>query len=179
VQGFNFVIPVAAVREFLAGTTVALDEPSRFNTAWHAGLAEFFAGRHSRATQHLAEAGRLLPGLPDVQRIAAENAVLLEVQPLLPWRQVGAGLVTASLAGYGVLLGWRWQRNRYRISPYEVARLLDGTDPPAILDAREPGAYAHSPVRIPRSRRVTLEELAAGGTRPDVEPDRLIVAYCT
>ena len=53
VQGFNFVIPGAAVREFLSGTTVALDETSRFNTAWHAGLSAFFAGRYSRAAPTL------------------------------------------------------------------------------------------------------------------------------
>jgi S1-C subfamily serine protease len=179
VQGFNFVIPSAAVKDFLGGTTVALDEPSRFNNAWHAGLGDFFLGRHSRAARHLAEANRLLPELPDVLRITAENAEGVKTQPLLPWGQVGAGLVVASLAGYGVLLARRWQRNRYRISPSEVARLLEGNDPPAILDVREPTAYERSPVRIPRSVRVTVQDLADGGKRPDVDRARLIVAYCT
>ena len=56
-----------------------------------------------------------------------------------------------SLAAYGGLLGLRWRRNRFRVSPSEVARLLEGTDPPAILDVRETTAYEQSPVRIPRS----------------------------
>ena len=59
VQGFNFIIPAAAVRQFLDGTTVALDESSRFNTAWQAGLRAFFNGQYSRATAYLAEANRL------------------------------------------------------------------------------------------------------------------------
>ena len=179
VQGFNFVIPAAGVKEFLSDTTVALDEPSRFNAAWHAGLADFFAGSHSRATRQLAEANRLLPELPDVLRITAENAVRLKTQPLLPWDRVGALLVAGSVAGYGLLLGRRWRRNRFRISPSEVARLLAGNEPPAILDVREPTAYERSPVRIPRSLRVTVQDLAGGGKRPEVDRGRLVVAYCT
>jgi S1-C subfamily serine protease len=179
VQGFNFVIPVAAVTEFLRGTTVAYDEPSRFNMAWYAGLADFFDGRHSRAMPRLAEADRLLPGLPDVMRIGAENAVLVKTQPLLPWGRVGAVLVALSLAGYGLLLGQRWRRNRFRISPSEVARLLEGNEPPAILDVREPTAYERSTVRIPRSVRVTAQHLSARDKLPEMDPARLVVAYCT
>ena len=179
VQGFNFVIPVAVVKEFLSGTTVALDETSRFNQAWHAGLIEFFAGRYSRASRHLAEANRLLPDLPDVLRLTTENTERVKTQPLLPWGQLGAGLVAASLVGYGLLLGRRWQRNRFRISPSEVARLLDGNEPPAILDVRESTAYERSPVRIPRSVRVSVQDLSDGGKRPDVDRARLVVAYCT
>ncbi|HEU4371117.1 MAG TPA: trypsin-like peptidase domain-containing protein [Methylomirabilota bacterium] len=179
VQGFNFVIPAAVVREFLSGTTVELDEPSRFNAAWQAGLGEYFAGHYSRATRHLTEANRLLPELPDVLRISAENAARAKTQPLLPWGRVGGALVAGSLAGYGLLLGIRWRRNRFRISPSEVARLLEGNEPPAILDVREPTAYERSPVRIPRSVRVTVQDLDAGGKRPDVARGRLVVAYCT
>jgi S1-C subfamily serine protease len=179
VQGFNFVIPGAAVRDFLSGTTVALDETSRFNTAWHGGLRAFFAGRYSRAAPLFVEANRLLPEMTDVQRIMAENATGAKIQPLLPWETVGGTLVILSLAAYGSLLGLRWRRNRFRVSPSEVARLLEGTDPPAILDVRESTAYEQSPVRIPRSLRVTARDLAEGGALPEVDRDRLVVAYCT
>jgi hypothetical protein len=179
VQGFNFVIPVAAVREFLTGTTVALDETSRFDVAWHRGLREFFSGRYSRATGPIAEANRLLPDLPDVLRVTADNAAGVKTQPLLPWGPVGAGLVAIGLLGYGALLARRWQRNRFRISPSEVARLLESNDPPALVDVREVSAYEHSPVRIPRSVRLTVQELTSGGKRPDIDPARMVVAYCT
>jgi serine protease Do len=179
VQGFNFIIPVAAIRDFLSGTTVALDETSRFNAAWATGLSAFFAGRYSRAAPFLVEANRLLPELPDVDRIGLENAARLKTQPLLPWGQVGGAFVVLSLAGYAILLGLRWRRNRFRISPSEVARLLEGTAPPAILDVREATAYERSPVRIPRSLRVTIADLSNGGKGPDVDRDRMIVAYCT
>jgi S1-C subfamily serine protease len=179
VQGFNFIIPVAALRNFLSGTTVALDETSRFNVAWHAGLSAFFAGHYSRAAPAFSEANRLLPEMPDVQRITAENTTRVKTQPLLPWGGVGAGLVAASVAGYALLLGLRWRRNRFRISPSEVARLLEGTDPPAILDVREASAYERSPVRIPRSLRMSIQEISDGGKGPDVSRARMIVAYCT
>jgi Trypsin-like peptidase domain len=179
VQGFNFVIPAAAVRDFVSGTTVALDETSRFNEAWHEGLANFFAGRYSRAARPLAEANRRLPELPDVLRITGEAAERAKTQPLLPWNQVGAALVLASIGGYGVLLWRRRQRNAFRISPSEVARLMEGNEPPAILDVREKSAYDRSPVRIPRSLRVIPDQLGDNGKRPDVDQKRLIVAYCT
>jgi S1-C subfamily serine protease len=178
VQGFNFVIPVAAVKEFLSGTTVALDEASRFNAAWQAGLSAFFDGRHSRAAPLFVEANRLVPGLPDVQRISSENAVRAKAQPLLPWAQVGGAFVVVSLVGYATLFAARWRRNRFRISPSEVARLLEGPEPPAILDVRESSAYERSPVRIPRSLRIEADA-SEEGTRPDVDLARMIVAYCT
>jgi S1-C subfamily serine protease len=178
VQGFNFVIPVAAVKEFLSGTTVALDETSRFTMAWNAGLSAFFAGRYSAAAPYLAEANRRVPELPDVQRISAENAARVKTQPLLPWTRVGLGLVVVSGAAYAALLAVRWRRGRFRISSSEVARLLEGTDPPALLDVREASAYERSPVRIPRSLRLTVQDMSEG-KRPDVDPARMVVAYCT
>jgi S1-C subfamily serine protease len=179
VQGFNFVIPSAAVRDFLSGTTVALDETSRFNAAWHAALADFFAKRYSRALASLAEANRRLPELPDVLRITTEAKERAKSQPLLPWGQVGFALVLAAFGGYALLLWRRWRRNAFRISPSEVARLLEGSDPPAIFDVREATAYERSPMRIPRSLRVTIADLENGGKRPDVDFKRLVVAYCT
>jgi S1-C subfamily serine protease len=179
VQGFNFVIPAAAVREFLSDTTVGLDEASRFNIAWHGGLSAFFAGHYSRAAPYLVEANRLLPEVPDVQRISAENAERVKTQPLLPWGRVGAALVAASIACYAALLVVRWRRNRFRISPSEVARLLEGTDPPAILDVREATAYERSPVRIPRSVRISVQDISEGRNGPEVDRARMIVAYCT
>src|SRR2546422_2750830 len=88
VQGFNFVIPSAAVREFLKGTGVPLEEPSRFNAAWHAGLRAYFSGDYSRAEKYFAEANRLVPELPDVRRITAE-AKNPPPKPF-PWATVAA-----------------------------------------------------------------------------------------
>jgi S1-C subfamily serine protease len=178
VQGFNFVIPSAAVREFLEGTPATLDEPSRFNAAWHAGLSEHFAGNYSRAERHLAEANRLVPDLPDVKRVAAENAERAKSEPWLPWGRVGAALVILGLAGYGAVLWRRRQRNQFRIRPSEVAQLLEGAEAPLLLDVRADSAYDASPVRIPRSLRIAPSQLDGDAALP-IDRTRAVVAYCT
>src|SRR6266404_6286382 len=42
VQGFNFVIPSAAVTDFVKGTAVKVNAGSKFNDAWFAGLSALF-----------------------------------------------------------------------------------------------------------------------------------------
>lgn len=176
VQGFNFVIPSAAVLEFVKGTEVVLGEKSRFNEAWHAGLGDFFAGRYARALGHFAEANRLLPELPDVRRMTAEA----ENPPPtpFPWATVAVVVAAASLAVYGARLGLYWRRNRFRIRPSEVAQLLEGPERPLILDVRDPATYEKSPVRIPDSKHLTPQDLAAGAGLA-IDPKRTVVAYCT
>ncbi len=177
VQGFNFIIPSAAVAKFLEGTPIPRDEASRFNAAWYTGLQSYFLGNHRGARRHLAEANRLLPELPDVRRVVADNDSRLARQPWLPWRQVAVAMLVVSAAGYAVLIAQRWQRNRFRISPSEVAQLIDSAEPPVILDVRETAAYAKSPVKIARSLHVPLD-----GVQPERLPAdlaRTVVAYCT
>lgn len=178
VQGFNFVIPTAAVRDFLAGTGVRTGQRSRFDEAWRAGLGRFFAGDYGGALARLAEADRLLPGLRDVRRLMGE-AKNPPPRPF-PWATVAGAVAALSLVGWGALLGLRWQRNRYRIRPSEVVHLMEtSAAPPLILDVRAPSAYAKSPVRIPDSRYVSPEALAAGAAEVDGDRARTIVAYCT
>lgn len=179
VQGFNFVLPAAAVLDFLKGTGVALDEPSKFNAAWHAALSEHFAGNYSRAARHLQEANRLVPELPDVRRLTADNDERRKSEPFLPWRTVAAAVLVACAVAYAALAARRWRRNRFRVRPSEVARLVESDKPPVILDVRDAPTYARSPVRIPHSVHVTPEALAQDAPRLDIERDRLIVAYCT
>jgi len=181
VQGFNFVIPAQAVKDCLAGTEVKLGEPSRFNRAWQAGLSDFFAGNHSRAVSALAEANRLMPELPDVMRVTRENDEKVKHPPPrpFPWTIVAASVTLVGLGAYAAMFVLRWRRNRFRIKPSELVRMIDSAEPPVILDVRDAKTYERSPVRIPNSRHVTPQSLEA--TRPDLDiaPDRTLVAYCT
>jgi S1-C subfamily serine protease len=177
VQGFNFVIPSAVVAKFLEGTPVPRIDMSRFNAAWHPGLYHYFLEDHRRARSHLAEANRLLPELPDVRRVIADNDARLKLQPWLPWRRIAVGMLVLSAAGYALLLVHGWRRNRFRIGPSEVARLVDSAEPPVILDVRDAATFAKSPVRIPRSVHAPLDGLEAN--RLPADPARTVVAYCT
>jgi S1-C subfamily serine protease len=183
VQGFNFVIPVGAIRDFLEGTGVPANGTGNFNAAWHGGLAEFFAGNHTKAAPLLREANRLLPELPDVRRITLENEDRIK-HPLpraFPWALVAIMVTAAS----GLVFGWlgfvRWKRNQFRIGPAEVARLLETSpEPPILLDVRNQETYEKSPVRLPRAHHVTPQELTAGATpMSSIDRDRMVVAYCT
>jgi S1-C subfamily serine protease len=177
VQGFNFVIPSGAVAKFLEGTPVPLDEASRFNAAWHTGLHQHFLADYRRARGFLAEADRLVPDLPDVRRVVAENESRLAREPWLPWRPIAVALLVASGVGYAALGFRSWRRNRFRIPPSEVARLIESPEPPVILDVRDTATYAKSPAKIPRSLHAPLEALQRD--RLPADPDRTVIAYCT
>jgi len=179
VQGFNFVIPSAAVAKFLDGTPVPRGERSHFNAAWYAALRDHFSGNFRRARTELQEANRLLPELPDLRRVMVENDERLKREPVLPWTQVAIGMLVVSAAGWLVLVFRRRRRNRFRIPPAEMMRLLEGPDPPTILDVRDADTYARSPVRIPRSVHVPRDSLSDGAARPPADPARTAVAYCT
>jgi S1-C subfamily serine protease len=178
VQGFSFVIPSTAVRDFLKGTPAPVAETSRFNVAWHAGLGDFFAGSYARAERHFAEANRLVPELPDVRRMLVESRNP-PARPF-PWASVAVAVIATSLVGYGVMLSLRWRRNRFRVRPSEVLRLLEGAgERLIILDVRDEATYARSPVRIPGSKHVTQASLERRTAQLEVERERIVVAYCT
>jgi len=181
VQGFNFVIPVQALRDFLQGTDVKLDEPSRFNAAWQAGLHDFFTERYARAARSFAEANRLLPELPDVMRVTRENDERIKNPPPrpFPWTLVAGVVSVASLGAYGAAFVLRWRRNRFRIKVSEVARMMDSAEPPVILDVRDAATYEKSPVRIPNARHVAPQSLENGAADLGVAPERTLIAYCT
>jgi hypothetical protein len=108
-----------------------------------------------------------------------ENDQRLNREPLLPWTQVAIGMLVVSAAGWLMLLLSRRRRNRFRIPPAEMMRLLEGPDPPTILDVRDTETYARSPVRIPRSVHVPMDSLTDGAARLPADPSRIAVAYCT
>jgi hypothetical protein len=182
VQGFNFMVPVTVVRELVKDTAVSL-ESGAFNRAWWAALEAFFAADHPRAARHLAEANRILPDLPDVRRITAENDERLRNPPprRYPWRAMGGALTAIGSLGCAVAwMGW-WKRNRFRVGPREVATLLDREDPtpPVLLDVRDSETYHRSPVSLPRALHVSAELLAAGQAKLPVDKRRAVIAYCT
>jgi hypothetical protein len=181
VGGFNFIIPAQAVREFLAETGADTDRPGRFNEAWYPALRQFFGGDHGNAAKRLAEVNQLVPGLPDVQRVIAQNAERAANRPRRSgWIQLATAFALGGLAVVGTWWLVRWRRNQFFIRPAEVARMLESASPPPlILDVREDGAYEKSLVRIPNARHVTPDSLDTAPSTLSIERTRTVVAYCT
>jgi hypothetical protein len=140
-------------------------------------LQAFFDQRYRRSVRHFAAADALQPGFSDVKRML-EDA---RSRPTpIPWAWLASGVTIASLGVFGLLWGQRWRRNRFRIAPSEVVRLMEESpETPLILDVRSASVYAKSPLRIPNAIHVTPEELASGQSRMTVEPGRTVIAYCT
>ena len=180
VQGFNFIIPSQAVKGFVTGTPVNLAATSKFNEMWFAGLQAFFTEDWKGAARLFEGADKLLPGLPDVKRMLAEAQDKVKHPPPrpFPWAWATLGVTLVSAGGYGGLVARRWWRNRFRVTPSQVIRLMEKGVAPVFVDVRTKPEYETSPLRLPGAIRLEPEEVEAG--RINLEPGtaQLIVAYC-
>jgi S1-C subfamily serine protease len=181
VQGFNFVIPSAAVVGFLRDTPVKVNGGSKFNDIWYAGLNAFFTDDWKGALRRFEEADKLHPNLPDVKRMVAEAREKVKNPPPkpFPWFWVAIGVSLLSAGGYGGQLLHRWSKNRYRVQPSAVVKMLEEGKAPILLDTRKADAYEALPLKIPGSVRLAPEELASGVSGLELDTTRPVVAYCT
>ena len=181
VQGFNFLIPSAAVTDFVRGTPVKINAASKFNDAWYAGLNAYFTEDWKGALRRFEEADKLHPNLPDVRRYLAEAREKVKNPPPkpFPWFWVAIGVTLVSAGGFGGQWLHRWNKNRYRVHPSEVVRLMEGGKSPIILDARRADSYEQLPLKIRDSLRVAPEDLAGSLAGLDLDMTRPVVAYCT
>src|SRR5262245_42407919 len=69
VQGFNFMIPSQAVKNFVEETPARVGGMGKFDPIWYAGLRAFFNDDWKGAVQKFEQTDRLLPNLPDVKRM--------------------------------------------------------------------------------------------------------------
>jgi len=181
VQGFNFIIPSGVVRDFIKDTPASAESLGNFNPVWYAGLRNYFTEDYTGAVREFERADKLLPGLPDVKHILTSARDYVKNPPPrpFPWFWVAIGVTLVSAGGYGAQFYIRWQKNRYRIRPGEVVRLMEEGKQPVILDVRKTDAYETLPLRIPGSVRLAPEELDSGISGLELDPTRPIVCYCT
>ena len=181
VQGFNFIIPSDAVREFLRGTKVDLNDQSPFNEHWHAGLRKFFADDWKGALVSIKAADRLQPEFPDLRRLMAEAEDKIKHPPPrpFPWRSIIGVAAALGLAGVGVAAGRRVRAHRLRASVSDVVRLRQSGAPLVLLDVRDPLLYQASPYRIPGALRLEPERVAEEVSTLGLDPGRGVVAYCS
>jgi S1-C subfamily serine protease len=182
VQGFNFAIPSQTVKIFVADQPVKLNQPGKFNAVWFAGLRDFFTEDWKGAKRKFEDADKIQPGLVDVKRMLGEAAEKVKNPPPkpFPWFWVTIGVTLLSAGGYGAQVGFRWQKNRYRVGPSEVIKLFESGKDPVILDTRLQAQYDLNPIKIHGSIRLSPEDLKNGGaTSLDLDRTRPVVAYCT
>jgi len=181
VQGFNFMIASNAVKTFVAGTPVDLTASSKFNEIWFAGLRAFFGEDWKGAARRFEDAEKILPNQPDVKRMLGEARDKVKNPPPrpFPWFWVAIGVTFLSAGGYGTQFLIRWQKNRYRVGPSEVVKLIEEGKHPIILDTRKAASYEAMPIKIPGSVRLAPEELESGASGLELDTTRPVVAYCT
>ena len=182
VQGFNFAIPAQTVRSFVDGTPVKLNQPSKFNQVWFAGLRDFYTENWKGAQRKFEEADKIQPKLVDVKRMLDEATDKVKNPPPkpFPWFWVTIGVSLLSAGGYGAQYAVRWQKNRYRVAPSEILKMTEAGKNPIILDTRQQAAYDKMPIKIPDSIRLSPEDLASGGVAAlELDTSRPVVAYCT
>lgn len=179
-QGYNFLIPGRDVRQFLQNTEVRPGE-SKFNGVWAAGLELLHGDRYRAAAAKLAEANALLPDLTDVKRAMAETDKLLKHPPPrpFPWAWATLGVSVLSVGIYGGMFARRWWHNRFRILPAQVIGAIEAGVTPVLLDVRTQTEFETSPLRLPGAVRVEPEAVEAPDFALAVEPEQMIVTYCT
>ncbi|MET0850561.1 MAG: trypsin-like peptidase domain-containing protein [Candidatus Rokuibacteriota bacterium] len=179
-QGFNFLIPATDVSVFLRDTGVRPGE-SVFSPIWAQGIAAHFQGRHEAALEKFREADRLLPKLPDVERLiedAEQRIRTAPSQPLWMWLLAGGVGALGTAIGVSVAARW-WWRNRFRVTARQVVAYLERGLAPVLLDVRTAEDHDRSPLRLPGAVRLDPEQVAHGrGLDLVVEPAQPIVTYC-
>ncbi|MBI4736728.1 MAG: trypsin-like peptidase domain-containing protein [candidate division NC10 bacterium] len=183
IQGFNFLVPVNTVKEFARAAGVALDKTSPFNIVWHEAVDRYGRGDWAGAQSRLDAANRLVPNLPDVQRLQTDAQLrLLQASPW-PSPLLFGGVAVAALAVAGG--AWVMLRRRGRPVPApatpavpepgttappaapsplrlpaaELARALTQRQDLVIVDLRTPASYTASSVQANGALRASPEEI--------------------
>jgi rhodanese-related sulfurtransferase len=73
----------------------------------------------------------------------------------------------------------RWWHNRFRILPGQVIGAIESGDTPVLLDVRTQTDFETSPLRLPGAVRLEPEAVDTGNFTLDVQPEQMIVTYCT
>ncbi len=179
IQGFNFLIPAGDVAKFLQGTEVTQPGDSKFNAVWAAGIDLFFDQRYKASLAKIAEANKLVPDLADVKRMMGEAERMVKNPPPrpFPWAWATLGVTVLSVGAYGGMWGQRWWKNRFRVMPTQVITFIERGLNPVLLDVRTKTEFETSPLKLPGSMR--FEPETADETPLNLEPEQLIVTYCT
>ena len=201
IQGFNFLVPVNIVKEFARVAGVSLDKRSPFNTVWHEAVDRYGRGDWAGAQSRLDAVNRLVPNLPDVQRLQTDVQLhLLQPSPSLSPLVAGSiGFVVLAACG----AAWVILRRRRRPAPAAVTlqpvkpteAVSAGPTPPplhvsvtdlsralaqrtdlVVVDVRTPASYQASPVQAKGALRASPEDILQRCGA--LSQDQGIILYC-
>ncbi len=197
IQGFNFLVPANIVREFARTAGARLDVPSPFNAVWYDAVVKYSRGDWAGAQARLDAAARLVPNLPDVQRLQAETELRLLQASRWPHPLVLGGIVVAILGATGGAW-WTWRRRKrghappvdtmpapepevtpsapVRVSAADLARAMAQRTDLVIVDVREASSYAASTVQAKGAIRASAEDIHE--TCAGLARHQGIVLYC-
>ena len=195
IQGFNFLVPANMVREFARTAGAELGAPSPFNAVWHEAVEKFGREDWAGAQTKLDAAARLVPNLPDVQRLQAETELRLLQASRWPSPWTLGGVVVALLAATGGAW-WGWRRRRasststrvvasaptpapadpVRVSAADLARALGQRSDLVLVDVREPSDYTSSSVQAKGAIRTSAEDILQACSA--LARQQEIVLYC-
>ena len=195
IQGFNFLVPVNMVREFARTAGAVLGARSPFNAVWHEAVDKFGREDWAGAQTKLDAAARLVPNLPDVQRLQAETELRLLQASRWPSPWTLGGVVVAFLAATGGAW-WGWRRRRapststrvvasaptpipadpVRVSAADLARALGQRTELVMVDVREASDYATSSVQAKGAVRTSAEDVLQACST--LAHQQEIVLYC-
>jgi S1-C subfamily serine protease/rhodanese-related sulfurtransferase len=197
IQGFNFLVPANVVREFARTAGARLDVPSPFNAVWRDAVTRFARGDWAGAQGKLDAAARLVPNLPDVQRLQAETEIRLLQDKRSPipvvlaasgaavfllvggvyvrrWRRRWAGRVPAPVAAQAPVSALL--RPVMRVSVVDLARALAQRTDLVIVDVRDASAYEHSTVQAKGAIRASSADVVEAVSA--LAREQGIVLYC-
>lgn len=80
IQGFNFLVPVNTVKEFVRATGADINAPSLFNKLWFETLDLYSEGKYQETLTKIDEVFRLMPNQPDARKlqVAAQERISVE-----------------------------------------------------------------------------------------------------
>jgi rhodanese-related sulfurtransferase len=197
IQGFNFLVPANVVREFSRTAGARLDAPSPFNAVWYDAVARFARGDWKGAQIKLDAAARLVPNLPDVQRLQAETEIRLlqDKRSPIPLVLAASGAAVLLLVGGACWMAWRRRpesrvpapgtaqapvsahlRPVVRASAADLARALAQRTDLVIVDVRDASAYERSTVQAKGAIRASASDVVEAVSA--LAREQGIVLYC-
>ena len=133
IQGFNFLVPINTVKEFIRASGVPMGEKSLFNSLWEEALDLYSQGRFKEALTKLDEVNRLHPNFPDVLKLQKEILRIVhnegQKSPGVQGSFKGLYLIVLVVGAVVLVVGglWWWRSKRpqpERVPPTEATKVM-------------------------------------------------------